>query len=397
VREPSGNPHLALLAYALGALRRRRRRTLAVASGLAAAVALLSAVFFLTDALQAEAAQERRFAPDLVVQRLVGGRPALVPAGWRSQIEGRPGVSRVTPRVWGYLFLPALQGNVTVVGQTPQGEALPPALLAEGRLPAEGEAEGCALGRGLARALGVRTGDRVRFPGPNDRGPSCVVTGVFSSEVDLFTSDVALVSEREARRLLGLPDGEATDLAVTLTTPDESPVLAAALAAALPGGRVLEKRLLERVHGLSFGRRSGLVLGASLPALLVLLVLAQDRSAGLGAPERREIAVLKASGWSSGDVLEAKLYEATLVALAATALGMALGFAWVFALGAPGLREVLAGWATLYPALRLTPQVTLGQLLGLQALVAGPFVALSVAPAWRAATLDPMEAMRDGG
>jgi ABC-type antimicrobial peptide transport system permease subunit len=76
---------------------------------------------------------------------------------------------------------------------------------------------------------------------------------------------------------------------------------------------------------------------------------------------------------------------------------MALGFAWVFALGAPGLREVLAGWATLYPALRLTPQVTLGQLLGMQALVAGPFVALSVAPAWRAATLDPMEAMRDGG
>jgi ABC-type antimicrobial peptide transport system permease subunit len=75
---------------------------------------------------------------------------------------------------------------------------------------------------------------------------------------------------------------------------------------------------------------------------------------------------------------------------------MLLGYLWVFALGAPGLREALAGWATLYPALRLTPQVTLGQALSIQALVAGPFIALSVVPAWRASTLDPMEAMRDG-
>jgi ABC-type lipoprotein release transport system permease subunit len=75
---------------------------------------------------------------------------------------------------------------------------------------------------------------------------------------------------------------------------------------------------------------------------------------------------------------------------------MALGFFGVFGLGAPGLREVLAGWATLYPSLTLTPRVNLGQLLGLQALVAGPYVALAVVPAWRASTLDPMEALREG-
>lgn len=357
---------------------------------------LLSAVFFLMDALRGEAEQARRFAPDLVVQRLVGGRPALVPPGWRGVVEGRPGVARVQPRVWGYLFLPSLQGNVTVVGATPQGEALPAAALEQGRLPGEGERGGCALGRELARGLGVRVGDQVRFPGPNDRGPSCKVVGVFSSEVDLFTSDVVLVSEGEARLLLGVPEGEATDLAIQLTTPDESRVLAATLGEALTGSRVLEKRLLERVHGLSFGRRAGLVLGASLPALLALLVLAQDRASGLGASERKEIAILKASGWSSGDVLETKLFEALLLALASTALGMALGFLWVFGLGAPGLREVLAGWATLYPSLTLTPRVSLGQLLGLQALVAGPYVALAVVPAWRASTLDPMEALREG-
>lgn len=388
--------HLALLGYALGSLRRRRARAVAVSVGLAASVALLSAVFFLTDALRAEATRAREYAPDLVVQRMVGGRPALVSSAWVGAVQGRPGVSQVTPRVWGYLFLPSLQGNVTVVGATPQPQALPPVALESGRLPRPDERGGCALGREVAHALGVRPGDKVRFPGPNDRGPSCTVVGMFSSEVNLFTSDVVLVSEPEARALLGLPEGESTDLAITLTTPDESRVLAGALGEALPGSRVLEKRLLERVHALAFGRRAGLVLGASLPALLALLVLAHDRASGVGAAERREIAILKAAGWSSADVLEARIYESLLLALVASAVGLIAGYAWVFALGAPGLREALAGWATLYPALTLTPQVTFGQLLGLQALVTAPYVALSVVPAWRAATVDPMDTMREG-
>lgn len=389
-----GSVRLAMLAFALGALRRRGRRAAAVAGGLAGAVALLGAVFFLTDALRGEATAARQEAPDLVVQRLVGGRPALVPSTWRARVEGRPGVASVTERVWGYLFLPALEGNVTVVGMASAG--LPATVLEQGRMPGADEAGACAIGRELGRALGVQAGDRVRFPGPNDRGPTCLVTGVFSASVGLFTGDVVLTGQSEARALLSLPAGEVTDLAVRLTTPDESRVLAAALGESLPGARVLEKRLLERVHALSYGRRAGLVLAASLPALLVLLVLAHDRAAGLGAAERREIAILKAAGWSSGDVLEARLYESVLVASLATAVGLALGYLWVFALGAPGLREALAGWATLYPSLPLTPQVTLGQLLGLQALVAAPYVALSVVPAWRAATVDPMEALRQG-
>lgn len=391
-----GQPRLSMLGFALRSLGRRRGRSLAVGGGLMACVAMLGAVFFLTDALRAEATKARVHAPDLVVQRLVGGRPALVPEAWRERIASRPGVSRVTPRVWGYLFLPSLQGNVTLVGLTGDAGALPPVALEQGRAPRGDERGACAVGRELAAKLGVRAGDRVRFPGPNDRGPVCSVVGVFSSAVDLFTSDVVLLNEADARAMLGLPEGEATDLAISLTTPDESRVLAGALADALPGSRILEKRLLERVHALSFGRRAGLVLGASLPALLALLVLAHDRASGLGASERREIAILKASGWSSAHILELKLYEALLLALVATGLGLLLGYAWVFALGAPGLREALAGWAVLYPALHLTPQVTFAQLLGLQALVAAPYVALSVVPAWRASNLDPMEALRGG-
>ncbi|HEU4413082.1 MAG TPA: ABC transporter permease [Polyangiaceae bacterium] len=398
---------LDLLAFALGALGRRGGRTWALVGGLASAMALLSAVVFLTEALRAEAARARANAPDLVVQRLVGGRPALVDVASAEALRPLPGVASVRPRVWGYLFLASLQGNVTIVG----GSGAPAAGAPGGAPPADGGAalaQGvmlrgpgeCVLGLRLAEALGVRVGDKVAFPaaGGDEHGPGTAlrVVGLFSSPVALWTSDVALVHDDDARTLLGVPPGAATDLALALTNPDESAVVAKKTLLALPGARVLERRLLERVHTLSYGRRAGFVLGASLPALLALLALAWDRLSGLGPAERREIAVLKAAGWSTADVVAEKLYEALLVGAGAGALGLVAGYLWAFALGAPGLREVLAGWSVLYPDTRLTPAVDAAQLFGLLALVTAPYLALSVGPAWRAATLDPLEAMRQG-
>lgn len=393
---------LDLLAFALGALGRRRGRTWALVGALASTMALLSAVVFLTEALRAEAARARDAAPDLVVQRLVGGRPALIDPAVAATLGPVPGVRAARPRVWGYLFLASLQGNVTVVGAGDAGAPWASAGVAvtDGRALAPGERGACVLGARLAEALGVRVGDRVAFPAPGGdehaAGPALRVAGLFSSPVALWTSDVALVHDADARALLGLPEGSVTDVALYLTNPDESAVVARKALAAVPGGRVLERRLLERVHVLSYGRRAGFVLGASLPALVALLALAWDRLAGLGPAERREIAVLKASGWSTAHVVAAKLYEALLVGACASALGLWGGYLWAFALGAPGLREVLAGWSVLYPETHLTPAVDGGQLLGLLALVTAPYMALSVGPAWRAATIDPLESMRQG-
>ncbi|MCC6645351.1 MAG: ABC transporter permease [Polyangiaceae bacterium] len=383
----------SLCGYALGSLARRGRRSLATLLGLTAAVALVAGVTLVSDALRAEAAEVRARAPDLVVQRLVGGRPSLVPLSLARAFEGLAGVRRATPRVWGYLFLPSISGNVTVVSRVPSLDAGAQGVV-EGALP-EPDARGrCAVGRELARALGVRVGDKLVLPDRTSTGASCVVAGVFVAPLALHSADLVVVPEADARALLGVPADAATDVAVELVAPDEAPVVSRAAAAMDPSLRVVDKALVERVHALVYGRRAGFVLGASVPALLVLLVLAIDRASGLGTSERRELAILKASGWSTRDVLAMKTWEALLLGTGASALGLLLAYGWAFWLDAPGLAPALAGWSTLYPSVALTPTLTLAQALLVTALTTLPFVALTVVPAYRAAALDPQSALR---
>lgn len=385
---------LHLLGFALAATFRRRARSVALGGGLAFAVALVAAVVFLTESLRAESERARAAQPDVVVQRLIGGRPAVLSTTDAATLADVPSVREVTPRVWGYVFVPALQGNVTVMGTRAGTPALAVArgTLAEGRDVERGKHEMVA-GKELARFLGMRLGDELALPSLGPSVPLRLV-GTFRSALDLYTADVLLCDEEDARALLGMPEGAATDLAVTLSNSAEARIVAGTIADRLPGTRVVERDLLARVYHLAYGRRAGFVLGAAIPALLALLVLAWDRASGLGESERREIAVLKAVGWSTSEVLWAKLLESMLVGAFATAIGLLAGYAWVFWLGAPGLRASLVGWSVLYPRAPLTPAVDLAELLGITLAVLGPFVFLSIVPAWRAATSDPLDTMR---
>lgn len=386
---------LSLLAHALSAVGRRKARSFALGGGLAFAVALIAAVLFLTESLRAEAERARAAQPDIVVQKLVGGRPTTIPKRESDSLRDIPSVRAVTPRVWGYIFLPALQGNVTIVG-TPKGApavSTANGVLERGRDITPGNHEMIA-GVDLAHFLGMLPGDELGLPSSDPRAHAMKLVGTFRSSLDLWTADVVVCDEDDARALLSIPEDDATDISVTLANPAEARVVAKTILDRLPGARVIERDLLERVYHLAYGRRAGLVLGAAIPAILALLVLAWDRASGLGADERREIAILKAVGWSTSDVLWAKLSESILVGAAATALGLLLGYGWVYWLGAPGLRPALVGWSVLYPRSALTPVVDVAELLGVATAILGPFVLLSVVPAWRAATADPLESMR---
>jgi ABC-type lipoprotein release transport system permease subunit len=387
---------LALIRFAMGSSRRRLGRTLALGVALALLTFAFSSVLFLTEALRREFHLGAGALPDLTVQRLVAGRPTLIPEGWVDKVTGLPGVTRVEARVWGYYFVPALSGNFTVVGVEcdPEGRPVDADLVvSEGRFPAGGNTGEILLGEGLAVFLGLDVGDGMILPVGTNR-VELEVAGLFRSSVALWTADVMLMSREDARRFLDVPDGMATDLALHLSTPDEATVVARKIAKTLPQARILDRQLMNRAYDLTFDTRGGILGAMLLPAMVAFLVLAWDRLTGVGPGERREIGALKAIGWQTADVLQARLWENVVTALQGTLVGMLAAYLYVFPGQAPGLAEVLFGWSAVYPAFHPAPAVTGTQLLVLAVLVVVPFVTASLVPAWRASTHDPLALLR---
>ncbi|MGE0789402.1 MAG: ABC transporter permease [Sandaracinaceae bacterium] len=383
---------LALLAYALGGLRRRGGKSAALVLGLTLVVALFASVLLLTDALRREYELGAERMPDLTVQHLIAGRPALIDAAFVERVRTIPAVRRAQPRVWGYYYFLAVEANVTIVG-IDDASALAGARWVDGRLPRQDEE--VALGAGIADVLGLRVGDELGIPLAHEVAFSRVV-GIFDEESAIRTADLIVTPTANARRLLGVPEGMATDLAVELTTMDEAGVATERIAERVDGARVLDRRLLERTYELTFDARGGFVGVLLLPALAAFLLLAWERLSGLSADEAREIGVLKSVGWSTADVLTTRLWESALIATSASVLGVAVAYVYVFFLGAPGLWDALLGWSALHPPMRLAPALDAVQLTALIGAVVVPFVSVSVVPAWRAAMVDPERALRGG-
>lgn len=384
----------ALLAYALGAMRRRAGRNLAIGMGLAVVVLAFATVLFASEALRTASQRYAREAPSLTVERLVAGRASLIDVADVSRVAAIAGVRSVEPRVWGYLYLAALEANVTVVSTRDVG----PLDLGASALE-DGEA---VLGVDVAHAIGLRAGDRVAVSvADSDTDADAVpvprflrIRAVLDRESALLAGDLVIVNEATARELLEVPPDRATDLAVDVFPPEESGVVAAAIVSAVRGARVVDRESLGRSFELTFDARAGLLSATLVPALLALLLLAWERLTGLSDEERREIGVLKAIGWSTSDVLAARLTEAAIVALGGSLLGLLLAYEHVFVLGAPLLAPALFGWSNVRPALVLVPSSDPLELVMLLAAIVVPFAGISIVPAWRAATVDPDRLLR---
>jgi hypothetical protein len=182
------------------------------------------------------------------------GHPCLPNSGGPG--EKIPGALTPTPRLWG--VVPGPEGPVTVVA-------------ADGIIPENvlqwTESPVCRSGRGWPRR-GPRPVGQPVTPGlPN---PITVdVIDTFPADTSLATHDLVWTSPDDARQLLGLAPGQASDLAVHLFRQEEEQAILADLAAAFPWPvRITGRSSSALRHHTRAVRTGGIAMVAGIPALL---------------------------------------------------------------------------------------------------------------------------------
>lgn len=369
-----------ILDFALFSLRRRKARNLALVFVYTTVIFWLGSVLLFTRAMQTQAARLLEDSPEILVQRLCAGRHELIPLEYMDRLRGIPGVQQVQGRLWGYYYDPGSGANYTLMVPTSQGSELQPGWI--------------MVGRGVLRSFAAQDQGSLTFRSYSGDFLRLRVREVFSLDSELLTSDLILVEKDDFKKLFGFPEGFATDLAVRVRNPRERPTVAEKIAQLLPDTRPILRDEILRTYQALFDWRGGMALMLLVSALLAFLILAWDKATGLSAEEKREIGILKATGWETGDVMLLKAWEGLVISLTAFLLGSTLAYLHVFHFSQVLLAPALKGWAVLYPHFSLDPTLRPGDLAVLFFLTVAPYTIATMVPCWRTATLDPDGVMR---
>lgn len=388
--------YLNLLDFTLYSLLRRKWKTLFLMLLFSYLVFLFSSVLFLTGAIKNEAKRGVGALPDITIQKLSAGRQIPIPVSYGESLNEIFGIERIEPRIWGYYFVASTQANYTIIGYDGQKDTwkgLGQIVVQKGDRPNLGEGR-AILGEGIIKDRYLRLGQKLVLNMPNSGTRSFEVVGAFKGVTNLHTYDVILLDPKDAREVLGVEEGTVTDFGVYVSNKSEVTTVAKKISQLLPGTRVVLKNLLARTYDMTYSWKSGFTLITLLGCLLAFAMLVWEKGSGLSADEKREIGILKATGWDTSDILIMKTWEGLAVALLSFLVGIIASYGYTFLLGAPLLRSLIVGWSTLYPPFSFTPFVSPDQILVLLALTVVPYLIATVVPSWKAATIDPDTVIR---
>jgi putative ABC transport system permease protein len=313
-----------------------------------------------------------------------------------------PAVVAFSPRLkFGAMFSNFTETtSIRLNGVLPEREdaAMP---MLRGRI-VQGSTEGALVERGkvlipeiLARGMKLKPGDAVVLVATNldgsVNGQNFVVQGVLGDVTGPGGRD-GYVHLEDARALLRITDGEVSEIAVRLKSLGALPAAKARIAAALGGPGKLEVHGWDQLSPFANIARMVDLLDVFIRVMLVGIVLIAVMNVMIMAVyERiREIGMIAAIGTPPRRILALFLAEGALLGLAGTLIGVAASLAAVAALNAWPVHFAFGRGQQLV----LAPTLGAGEVLLIGAVVVVIAILASLQPAWKAARMDPITALR---
>jgi putative ABC transport system permease protein len=290
--------------------------------------------------------------------------------------------------------------SIRLNGVLPEREAAAMPTLA-GRLVQGSPANGL-LERGkvlipeiIARGMKLKPGDTVVLVATNldgsVNGQRFIVQGVLGDVTGPGGRD-GYVHLEDARELLRMTEGEVSEIAVRLRDLAALPAAKARITQALAGAGTLEVHGWDQLSPFANIARMIDLLDVFIRVMLVGIVLIAVMNVMIMAVyERiREIGMISAIGTPPRRILGLFLAEGALLGIVGTAIGVLLSLALVYALNVWPVRFAFGRDQLLV----LAPSLAAADALAIGAIVVVMAVLASLQPAWKAARMDPITALR---
>jgi len=244
---------------------------------------------------------------------------------------------------------------------------------------------------------GFEIGERYDLITPDGVEEGVVLVGTTSFGEDNATVGATLmhVSLDEAQRLFGA-DGTTDSIPIRLVDGADPAAVGAAIAELLPGGtaEVVDNATITAEQEAEFNEGITIVgnvlLGFAIVSLFVSIFIIYNTFAIVLGQRVREIGLLRAIGANAVQLRRSIILESVIVGIVASAIGIVAGIG--IAEGLTALFEAIGAELPDSPTIVATRTILFAVTLGI-----GVTVVSAVAPARHAATISPIQALRDGG
>jgi len=364
---------------------RRKVRTFLTVFGIVIGVFALTVMGALSEYFNVMIEQAVRLSGGSIgVELKESGYRSVFSEGTLRRLERVEGVKAVIPEVWDTLgeVRSVQMGTPEMVFGVPPEQsqlAMEPIALRKGRWLERGDDYQAVIGDSIARKRGLDVGDTVTW-----KEKPFTVVGIME-RTETSPDQIVIVPIDTARRLLKQP-GAIHMVTVVPEDPSQGDALAERI-----NQEVSEVKAIPPTQAVQDAAQALLVFNAIMlsGALVAVIVggMAVINTMVMSVSERtREIGIKKAVGAEDSDILAEYVLEAALIGLIGGIMGVVLG---------GGMAQVLN--ATVAGALggegifKVTPRLVFAALAF--ALVLG--MGAGLYPAWRAARLDPVQALRN--
>jgi ABC-type lipoprotein release transport system permease subunit len=384
-----------LLEYAYAFIKRNKSKNFFIVTVFTLLVALLASLFFITTSIEDELQQRIATQSDIRIQNYQAGLPATIDISILDKLLEIDGVSSGRVRVQGsYYFRPKDQ-KFQILGVDVFEDQDDPLVQR-------------VLQKQDINATSMLVSDRVKeimkqayykeyfnFIKPDGTLQKVNIAGSFYTDGRVELRNLIIMQKDMARAIFGYAQNQATDIVLKVANESELDFIAAKIRLMLPNAKVISKNDLKVKYKELFNYDNGVFLSLFVIALFTFFVIVYDKANGLSSEEKREIGILKALGWRVEDVLHAKFYEAALLSMFSFLLGVSLAFVYVFIFKAPLLGSIFTHENLLdIHSFTLGVHIELSYLLLVFLLSVPVYIAATLIPSWRVATLDADEVMR---
>jgi hypothetical protein len=369
-----------LFAWSVRDLSRYPLETILLFLSIVTLVAILGTALLLSQALSTTAGLLLKDSPSVVVRRVSPLGWSALPAEESIRLaRSVPGVLHAGIRIWGTAN--SSEGPVTVFGF--DGSNRFGGLTKSAPVPKRGEA---------VCGAGITTGenpDFLKLIGHNTLIFRIIDT--LAAKTSMVAHDMVLVHPDDARQLLGIAEGHASDLIVDVFHETEAEAILPDLSRAFPWPvRMTTRKEAAGIYVSASARRSGIVYITIFPGMLALALIVVGVVKGQMV-QSCNVGLFKALGWTTTNIFQMQLLKALVIGIPAVTAGMVVSYGLVFRPGSSWPGYLFFGWNDNPPPLFLNASGAFLVLIEMVVLIFLPYLAAALWPALRAAVSDPQD------